>query len=60
MEARYGERDPTVRHRVEIKLSADQKDTIARGAAIAKESFAEFVRRAAERVARELIAKGRE
>lgn len=43
------------RHRIEIKLSAEQKDLIVRGAAAAKQGISEFVRAAAERAARAVL-----
>ena len=45
----------TTRHRIEVKLSAEQKDLIVRGAAAAKQGISEFVRAAAERAAREAL-----
>jgi len=50
------EERPT-RHRIEIKVSKDQKETIAKGAALAKQGISEFVRNAAERFAKDLLAK---
>ena len=47
----------TTRHRIEIKVSEEQKDVIVRGAELAKQGISEFVRTAAERVARELMAQ---
>lgn len=46
----------TKRHRIEIKVSEEQKDLIARAAEIARQGISEFVRAAAERAARELIS----
>lgn len=48
---------PASRHRIEIKVSEEQKSTIVRGASLAKQGISEFVRTAAERSARDLIAK---
>lgn len=45
------------RHRVEVKLSEEQKDVITRGAALAKQGLSEFVRTAAENAARDLISR---
>lgn len=45
------------RHRIEIKVSAEQKDLIVRGAAVAKKGVSEFVRSAAEHAAREIVKK---
>lgn len=44
------------RHRIEIKVSEEQKELIARGAAAAKQGISEFVRSAAERAAREALS----
>jgi len=46
-----------IRHRIEIKLSAEQRELIDEGAALAKQGVSEFVRSAAERIARELISR---
>lgn len=59
METTNGEPGRGSRHRIEIKVSKDQKDTIVRGAALAKQGLSEFVRSAAERAARDLISKNR-
>jgi len=48
---------PATRHRIEIKVSEEQKDVIVRGAELARQGISEFVRTAAERAARELIAQ---
>lgn len=45
------------RHRIEIKLSAEQKDLIVRGAAAARQGISEFVRSAAERAATEALKR---
>jgi len=47
----------TARHRVEIKLNADQKEVITRAAALTKKGLSEFVRAAAERDARAIVAE---
>jgi uncharacterized protein (DUF1778 family) len=57
METRTPQPDRPSRHRIEIKVSKEQKDMIARGAALAKQGVSEFVRRAAELAARDLISK---
>ena len=44
------------RYRIEIKVSAEQKDLIVRGAAAAKQGISEFVRSAAEKAAREALS----
>jgi uncharacterized protein (DUF1778 family) len=59
METSQQKPDRPNRHRIEIKLSEEQKDAIVRGAALAKQGVSEFVRSAAERAARELLAKER-
>ncbi len=59
MESTEQKPDRPTRHRVEIKLSEEQKDLIARGAALARQGISEFVRSAAERAARDLIAAKR-
>jgi len=46
-----------IRHRIEIKVSEQEKDLIVRAAGLAKQGISEFVRSAVERAARELIAK---
>ena len=51
------ERTSAPRHRIEIKLSAEQKDLIVRGAEAAKQGVSEFVRGAAERAAREALRR---
>jgi len=56
METVDGKALPT-RHRIEIKVSEEQKDVIVRGAEIARQGISEFVRAAADRAARELIAQ---
>ena len=57
METANGQGERSARHRIEIKLSEEQKATIVRGAALAKQGVSSFVRDAAERAARELISK---
>ncbi len=48
---------PKSRHRIEIKVSADEKDLITRGAAAAKQGISEFVRLAAERAAKDALKR---
>ena len=50
-------KEPTLalRHRIEIKVSEEQKELIVKAAALAKRGLSEFVRGAAERAARDLI-----
>jgi hypothetical protein len=57
MESNGQKRGRITRHRIEIKVSLEQKDVIARGAALSKQTLSEFVRSAAERAARDLISK---
>jgi len=45
------------RYRIEIKMSADEKDLITRGAAAAKQGISEFVRVAAARAATEALKR---
>jgi len=49
--------EPVPRHRIEIKVSAEQKELIARAAAFSKTGISEFVRTAAERAARETLSR---
>jgi uncharacterized protein (DUF1778 family) len=51
------EKSMPIRHRIEIKVSEQEKDLIVRAAGLAKQGISEFVRSAVERAARELIAK---
>ena len=51
------EKARTLRHRVEIKLSEEQKALIARAAALTKQGLSEFVRYAAESAAREVVSR---
>ncbi|HEV3155622.1 MAG TPA: DUF1778 domain-containing protein [Candidatus Baltobacteraceae bacterium] len=53
------ERRSLTRHRIEIKVSEEQKTLIAEAAALAKQGMSEFVRAAAESAAKELIFKNR-
>jgi len=46
------------RHRIEIKVSEEQKDLIARAAAATRQGISEFVRAAAERAATEALKQG--
>jgi uncharacterized protein (DUF1778 family) len=46
-----------IRHRIEIKVSPEQKELIKQGAALAKQGVSEFVRSAAESAARELMLR---
>ena len=57
MESNDQKRGRITRHRIEIKVSLEQKDLIARGAALSKQTPSEFGRSAAERAARDLISK---
>jgi len=59
METSNAHRGRPPRHRIEIKLSEGEKQTIVRGAALAKQGVSAFVRWAAEQAARELISKQR-
>lgn len=47
---------PPTRHRIEIKVSEQEKDLIVSAAALAKQGISEFVRTVVERAAREQIA----
>jgi uncharacterized protein (DUF1778 family) len=49
----------TARHRIEIKLSPEQKDLIERGALATGKSLSEFVRECAEQAARDAL-RGRD
>ena len=51
---------PRPRYRIEIKLSADEKALITRGAAVTKQSLAEFVRTAAENAAKAALSTKRD
>lgn len=46
------------RYRIEIKVTREQKDLIARGAEVSKQGISEFVRLAAEDAAREALRRG--
>lgn len=46
----------TTRYRVEIKVSEEQRELFTRAAAISKQGLSEFVRAAAERAARDVVA----
>jgi uncharacterized protein (DUF1778 family) len=59
MDASKNQTERPTRHRIEIKLSEDQKETITRGASLAKQGVSEFVRSVAEKAARDLISKHR-
>ena len=50
------EKKPITRHRIEIKVSESQKNVIAQAADISKVGVAEFVRRAAEQTAMQVIS----
>jgi uncharacterized protein (DUF1778 family) len=45
------------RLRIEVKVSAEQKDLFERAATLAKQGVSEFVRSAAEKAARDLTGK---
>lgn len=45
------------RHRIEIKVSREQKALIAEGAALAKKGLSDFVRSAAEKAALDLRSR---
>ena len=45
----------SARYRIEIKLTAEQKELITRGAAASRLGLSEFVRNAAERAARDVL-----
>jgi len=47
------------RHRIEIKVSEEQKALIARAAEAAKQGISEFVRSAAEKAALATLSRGR-
>lgn len=57
MEQREGSVATATRHRIEIKLTAEQKDLIVRGAAAARQDISEFVRAAAENAARRALGE---
>lgn len=44
-----------VRHRIEVKVTGEQKDLIARAAAASRKGISEFVRDAAEKAAQETL-----
>jgi uncharacterized protein (DUF1778 family) len=50
------EQPRVTRHRIEIKVSQQEKDLIVRAAGLAKQGLSEFVRTVVERAAREQIA----
>ena len=47
----------STRHRIEIKLSEEEKDLIVRGAGVAGRGISAFVREAAANAARELVSR---
>lgn len=51
------ERVRPTRHRIEIKVSEEQKELFNRAADATRQGVSEFVRSAAERAARDLLAK---
>lgn len=51
------EKDRPTRHRIEIKVSEEQKALFNRAADVSRQGVSEFVRCAAERAARELLAR---
>jgi uncharacterized protein (DUF1778 family) len=53
------EKPRAARHRIEIKLSEAQKNSIVKAASLAKQGVSEFVRRAAEAAANEIISRNR-
>lgn len=54
-----GQKPGAVRHRIEIKLSQDQKELIVSAAAMENVGVSEFVRSASEQAARKVLSEKR-